>query len=397
MMARPRLALAATLLVQLLATMSLTCASVLAPAVAPALGLPPERIGWYAGLAYLMAMLSGLRSGVWVVHLGGVRLSQLSLLACAAGLLLAVLVPPAALLLSAMLIGAGYGLSNPAAAQVLAHHAPASATGLFFSIKQAGVPLGVALCGLLMPWGLVELGWQATVAWLGAAGLLTAALLQASQQRLDTPRPAAPASGMSWLGPLATVWRAPELRLLSLLSMTYAMTQQIFITFVVALLHFEGGLSLAAAAGVLSLSQVVSMFSRVGLGHLADRRMAPARLLGLLGLAMAASVLWLASAGVSGSWGWAALAAMACGMTTMGWNGVFYAALVRAVPREQLAAQTGATQFFTFLGGMAGPASFGHMVHAGISHATVYSLLAVLPLGLGLVWLLRSRASPGRA
>jgi hypothetical protein len=37
------------------------------------------------------------------------------------------------------------------------------------------------------------------------------------------------------------------------------------------------------------------------------------------------------------------------------------------------------------------------MVHAGISHATVYSLLAVLPLGLGLVWLLRSRASPGRA
>ncbi|MFY7873772.1 MAG: MFS transporter, partial [Limnohabitans sp.] len=154
MMARPRLALAATLLVQLLATMSLTCASVLAPAVAPALGLPPERIGWYAGLAYLMAMLSGLRSGVWVVHLGGVRLSQLSLLACAAGLLLAVLVPPAALLLTAMLIGAGYGLSNPAAAQVLAHHAPASATGLFFSIKQAGVPLGVALCGLLMPWGL---------------------------------------------------------------------------------------------------------------------------------------------------------------------------------------------------------------------------------------------------
>lgn len=385
MTARPGHALLAMLAVQVLATMSLTSASVLAPAVAPTLGLAPERIGWFAGLAYALAMLSGLRSGLWVARLGGVRVSQLALLAAAGGLLLATWVPPAGLLLAAVLIGIGYGLANPAAAEVLAHHAPRGAPGLFFSIKQAGVPLGVALCGLLMPLGLQLLGWRWTVALTAAAALLAALLLQGSRQPLQTPRPKRPVAVGSWLGPLRQVWQARELRLLSLVSCTFATMQQIFITYVVALLHLQGGLSLTAAALVLSASQVVSMLARVGLGHVADRWLAPTRLLGLLGLGMGASVALLAWTGAAGLVSAALLAAMACGATAMGWNGVFYAALIRNVPRESLAALTGATQFFTFLGGMVGPFVFGQLVHAGASHAAVYTAMALAPVLMGLL------------
>lgn len=58
---RPALALASMLLVQMLAATTFVAASVLAPAVAPTLGIAPERIGLYAGLGYLAAMISGLR------------------------------------------------------------------------------------------------------------------------------------------------------------------------------------------------------------------------------------------------------------------------------------------------------------------------------------------------
>ena len=68
---------------------------------------------------------------------------------------------------AALAIGIAYGLPNPAASIVLARHAPADRRGLFFSIKQTGVPIGVALAGLLMPPGLVTLGWRgSTTRWV---------------------------------------------------------------------------------------------------------------------------------------------------------------------------------------------------------------------------------------
>ena len=122
---RPALALASMLLVQMLAATTFVAASVLAPAVAPTLGIAPERIGLYAGLGYLAAMISGLRSGAWVARLGAMRLTQLGLACCAAGALLAGLGPPQALLGAAALIGVGYGVVNPTSAAVLGQHSRA--------------------------------------------------------------------------------------------------------------------------------------------------------------------------------------------------------------------------------------------------------------------------------
>ncbi|MDP3085091.1 MAG: MFS transporter, partial [Rubrivivax sp.] len=162
-MTRPWPALLAVLAVQTLVTLAIAAAAVLAPAVAPTLGLAPERVGLYAAVAYLAAMLSGLRGGHGVARFGALRLSQMALLACASGALLAALGPAPALLGAAVLIGIGYGLVNPAGAAILVHHAPLRARGLFFSIKQTGVPIGVALAGLLLPLGLATLGWRAAV------------------------------------------------------------------------------------------------------------------------------------------------------------------------------------------------------------------------------------------
>ena len=86
---RPWLALQAMLAVQVLASLVMSTAAVLAPAVAPALGLAPERVGLFVAVAYLCAMTSGLRTGHWVARIGGVRVSQCALLALASGALTA--------------------------------------------------------------------------------------------------------------------------------------------------------------------------------------------------------------------------------------------------------------------------------------------------------------------
>ena len=379
------------LAVQVLASMVLSTAAVLSPAVAPTLGLPPERVGVFVALAYLAAMAAGLPTGNWVTRWGGVRVSQASLLCLMSGTWLACVGEPWCLLPSAVCIGFGYGLANPSATAVLARHVPAQASGLFFSMKQAGVPLGVALAGLCLPLGLHWLGWQLSVWLTGALCLVVGVWLWTTLNRLQPADERQPLqAGSRWWAPLLDVGRDRELRRLGLVSLVYAMAQQGFLTFLVSLLHLQGGLSLAVAAAILAASQVASTAARVGFGHVADRWMPPPRLLGWMGIAMSLGLVLLAWVGTTGQVMGSALAALVCGTFVMGWNGVFFAELVRTAPRERLASAAGTTQFLTFSGAMSGPFLVAQWVGWGGSYAQGMLWMALGPVVVGLMLLKRS-------
>lgn len=386
MTVRPWLALQVTLAAQTLATFVLAIAPVVAPAVAPQLGVLPAQVGTFTGTAYLFAMLSGLLFAPWIGAIGPVRSTQGVLVTAAAGALLATFAGPAGLLLAAALVGIGYGGANPAAAAILSRHAPAGATGFFFALKQAGVPLGVALAGLLLPAGLALFGWRATV-W-AAVGVCVgvALLLVPAAPRLEGERAARP-RGTAWAGTLLQVLRQPALRRLSLMSTAYAMAQLGFLTFSISLL-VQQGLPLPVAAGLLAASQAAAVVVRIGMGHVADRWIAPRVLLGALGLAMAVLSVALAFLPPAPPLFLATAAMVLAGATTMGWNGVFFAQLVRVVPRDQLAQSSGGTQVFTFAGSMLGPLLFSQLLLAGGSYRMGYVGLAVLAAGAGLTMLL---------
>lgn len=412
----PRTALAAMLAVQMLATATLVAASVLAPAVAPQLGVAPSRIGSYIALAYFSAMLAGLIAGQGVARWGALPLSQAALGSAAAGALLAAAGPAQTLLAAAVLIGIGYGLVNPAAAAVLTHHAPAHARGLHFSIKQTGVPLGVALAGVAMPAALALLGWRMAAAALALACALMALVLWPLNPRLEPPRAKAQreATGAALAGRavhdaapgdrpgriratltvLGEIWRDPPLRRLALASLAYAVTQQAYVTFTVPLLNLRLGWTLAAAAGVLAASQVLASAARIGLGALADR-VAPSRVLALLGVAMGASCVALALLAPGTPAIVVGAAALACAATAMGWNGVFFAAMAQQVPQAAMARIAGGTQFFTFGGGMLGPLAFGEALRAGAGYPLAFAATAVLPwaaaIALGRAEMVRRR------
>lgn len=406
--ARPVLALSSTLTVQAAATVAMSAASVLAPLAGPELGVAASQVGWFVGLAYAAAMCFGLLAGVLTTRYGPIRVSQMALGACVIGLLAAALTGQLAttdtaspngltvwaglgLMVAALAIGAGYGLPNPSASMILARHAPAHRRGLFFSIKQTGVPIGVGLAGLSIPALLFWLDWPLVLLVLaGGCGVLLL-LLQFTLGLNTVAGAAAEASRAGFvrraMAPLARIWVLPAVRRLALASLAYSMTQLCFVTFLVSYLKLEHGMTLAAAAGVLSSAQILSVLSRIGWGQVADTWISPLRLLGLLGLAMGGCAAALGLLPVGAPPILALLAAMACAATSMAWNGVYFAELAHRVPAAELAQVTAGTQFLTFLGAMAGPMFFSALVGPVGSHGKTYAVLAIVPALIG-AWLL---------
>jgi hypothetical protein len=78
--------LAITLAIQAMVAMALLTIPAMAPKVAQAVGVSPTYIGLYIALAYAGAMTASLASGAAVARFGPIRVSQWSLLLCAAGL-----------------------------------------------------------------------------------------------------------------------------------------------------------------------------------------------------------------------------------------------------------------------------------------------------------------------
>jgi MFS family permease len=402
---RAGLALAATLAVQASATVAMTAPSVLAPVVAPMLDVAPHRVGWMVGLAYCSAMFSGLIGGQQVGKHGAIRMSQWALYACMVGLILAAAASRpllwALLIPAAVAIGIGYGLPNPAASRILSRHVPSHRRGLYFSIKQTGVPVGVGLTGLIVPALLWTMSWPLAVLVLASSCLCLALILNRARVLDDRETAEGPSPSTTgptrfhatMIEPLRRVWQQPALRRLGVASMTYSMTQLCFVTFLVSYLKLEHSLSLAVAAGILSASQVLSVLTRVMWGQVSDRWIAPTRLLGLLGVAMAIAAALLGSLPADAPVWLMLAAALGCAATSMAWNGVFFADLAHRVPAAQLATVTGGTQFLTFCGAMIGPVAFSSLVGPLGSHAATYVALALAPLAVGLWLLAGSRPS----
>ncbi|MCX8135410.1 MAG: MFS transporter [Roseococcus sp.] len=369
------LALAATGTAQALATLAVFALPVLVTQAAAAYGLPTSAIGHQVGLVYLLAALSSLGAARVLGALGPLRATQAALVAAAAGLAalaagaLWLAVPASALL------GAAYGLTNPAAAQLLGRLAPAGRRNLVFAVKQMGVPLGVALGGLILPPLAQTLGWQGAM--LAAALLLAlfALLLQPLRAGWDAAREAAS-------GPAARfrLRESPGLSALALTGAGFALVQIALAAHMVAMLVAEFGWSPVAAGALVGLCQTVGALARLLWALLADRWGSGARVLALIGLLSALALLLLPL--LPGAEGWAvALLFAAIGATTAGWNGVLIAESVRLAPPGRAGAASGAVLSLTFAGAVLGPPVLALASGALGGYTAAFALSALVCLG----------------
>ena len=391
-------ALAITLAIQVFTSLAATATSVLAPEIGRDLGIAPKLVGVFVGLIYAGAMSASLASGGFVERYGAIRVSQVAVVLCSAGLAIVVghAAPPDALLplpfVAPVLMGTGYGPITPASSHILARTAAPSRMALTFSIKQTGVPVGAALAGALLPALAVSLGWHTAFLSVAAAGIAIAIVAQLARERLDADRvPERALSIAGVMAPLHEVLHTPALRELAVSGFVYAALQVCLMSFLVIYLTESLHYSLVAAGFALTAANLGGIVGRLVWGVIADLFVSPRTLLGMIGVGAGLCAWLTALFGID----WPSVAVIAVsvvfGMTAIGWNGVQLAEVARAAPPGQAGTVTGAAGFITFGGVLVGPPSFALVSALTNGYRLAFALFGALVLASGARLIVRHR------
>jgi MFS family permease len=387
-----RVALAATLAIQIFTSFVGAAPAVLAPALAPDLGVTPNWIGVYMALMYVGAMVGSLVGGAFVARLGAIRVSQGAVALCAIGIALFAAAPASGAFLlpmAALLVGMGYGPITVASSELLARTTAPNRMALTFSIKQTGVPAGTALAGAVLPALSLLAGWRFAFLASAALGIVVILSAETTRKALDVREAARQRMSLALIvRPLRAVMGSRRLLELSLIGLSFAAVQTSLTSFLVVYLSDGLAWSLVASGLALTCATSAAVPGRILWGIAADRVWSATRILAAIGLlsCVCGVVLALASPGWSP---WAVLPLVAAyGATAIGWNGVQLSELARRAPPGKAAEITGASGFVTFGGVVIGPLMFSAL--AGASGSYRVALFAVAAIsGAAAAMLLR--------
>lgn len=381
--------LAITLAIQALAAMASVTIPVLAPVASVDTGIPLNAIGIFMAIFYFGGMVSSLASGDFILRYGPIRVSQVCLLLCGIGLTAAAVGSLPLMILGALLVGIGYGPVTPASSHLLAKTAPPHLMSLTFSIKQTGVPIGGAMAGALVPPLVLCMGWRWTSIAVGGACILLAALAGSSRGSLDTDLQRD--RRLSFTGitdPLKLIYSLPAIRELVVTSFVFASMQVCLSTYFVSFLTVDLNVPLVQAGLTLTVALTAGIVGRIAWGGVADRLVAPRKMLGILGIVMSTSAA--ATFCFTRSWPYAAVLGVSAlfGASAVGWNGVYLAEVVRLAPPGKAGMATGGTLFFTFFGCVIAPPLFAVLAGVGHRYSFAYLVFAVpiFLLGVRMVW-----------
>lgn len=394
-------ALGVTLLAQVVSAFASTTAPLLGPPLMAQVGLPAESIGLVSaltsgGICWFLAC-----GGPLLNHHGAVRSLQIGLLCVAVGLLVLSQPLGIAALAGALAVGFGVAPNTPAGSQILNRTAPPRHRSLIFSIKQAGVPLGGALAGLVVAPLALAHGLPIAFGFVIALVLLTLAVLHPFRRQLDGPRGSAQPgwarallSAVVLVRSLKSLRSHPSLPLLTALGASFSTLQACLNAFVATYMVTRHGASLAEAGRLVAVMLFASMTGRIVLGWISDRTSGRALLmLAVQAVVSAAAVFLLAALAGQGAWARHACVA-AAGFTAIGWNGVHMAELARVAPARLVGEVTSAASLFGFLGAVCGPLAFTLVVGWSGSYTLAFALAAgqLAAFGLGTLVFMRRGA-----
>lgn len=391
-----RRAIIGVTVVQALVTMATLTPAALAPALARALDVPTAWIGLQISLAYAAATGLSFFGGGLVRRWGGVRTSQMALVLTAAGTLLIAVPAITAVVVGTVLVGFGYGCTNPSAAHVLIRLARPERRNIIFSVKQAGQPLGGVLAGLIAPPLAVGMGIWSALLVCGGACLMWLVVLQGVRDHFDDDRePDFPVFRRPFAD-LGLVWRDRALRSLAGASGCFAAVQLSVTTFVVAMLVDELEYGLVVAGTILAAHQAGGVGGRMFWGLVADRLGDGSRTLMIVAVIASGGALACVTLSATSSPVLVIAIFALLGASAVGWNGVSQAEVARRAPTGRAGNATAGVMVPTFIGVFAGPPMFTLVHELTGSYAHAYGWLAVGSLA-GLLLVAAARRQGVRA
>jgi predicted MFS family arabinose efflux permease len=363
--------LAATVLLQAVSAFLTRVAPTIAPYLMDEVGLPVSAIGHLSAIGTVGSMVFLLIGAPIIRRFGCIRILQIGTAVAALGALMFLVPHAVAAVLAVLLIGLGYGPSPAAGSEVLQRYSPPDRRSLIFSVKQAGVPVGGMMAGLILPPAVLAFGVAGAVASCLVISVVAVALVQPLRAEVDAERSKGEridigsifAAG-NLLAPFRAVAASPHIAVVALAGTCFATGQGIWFAYLVTFMVLKLDCSLGFAGTVFAVMQATSIFGRIALGWLADRVGSGAVVLAVAGLASALCSIGLAMA--QKSWPVATMFALSglAGVAVSSWNGVQVAEVVRLSPQAHIHTTVAGATMVIFLGYVAGPILFAVLIGA---------------------------------
>lgn len=369
-----------------------------------AAGMKPEAVGQLSAATSLGSMLFFLWGPTMLSGLAPMAQLRLGCVTTAFALLLCLPGHWAPMLLAAFVIGLGYGPSTPAGSDLMMRAVPRSRRATIFSIKQAGVPLGGLVAGVILPPVALHFGGtSAALLAAGAAAGAAALILPLWRGRIDAPPEPPQRALRGWvllrapLDLLTFVLATPRLGQITLAGFGLGVAQGVLLGYFPVYLSDHAGWSVAAAGLAFAVLQGAGIPGRVAMGWLSDRLGDTVRALTWLCFASAGTMLALATFGPGTPSWWIVLAAAAAGLTVVSWNGVFLTGLAEAAPPGKVGESTAAGTFVLFSGFVVSPLAAQGVFALTGGYAGGFIMAAIAPALAALVtWAGRARESGPR-
>ena len=377
---------AATTIAQIASVMGIAVFPVIAPRLAPEIGIAPAMIGYQISLIYGAATIGSPLMSFAVPRWGACRATQVGLGCCVAAMALALTTSVWALLVASVLLGVAMTLMTPASTHLLFRYSPPQNRNLIFSIKQTGVPGGWVVMALVAPPITLSVGWRWATGLVLAVALTMIVLLQTVRSRWDDDRNPRAAVRVNPIAGLRALWAYPVLRWLAIASLALSFVQLCLGTFLVTMLVEEAGYSLVAAGVLLSVVQASGVAGRIVWGWIADQTGRSLTVLQRIAATIAACCFAIAF--LTPAWPQALITVffVVFGAAAVGWNGLFLAEVARCSPRGMVSTATSAAMTWNFGGILLGPAIFAAVLSATQSYAVAYAMLGAVALsGLALL------------
>jgi MFS family permease len=374
-----------TLAVQSAASFLIRLPPVVAPILFVERGLGTSAIGYLSGIGMIGSMAFLLLGAPLMARVGSVRTLQIGLIAGALGAGLMAAPSSALLVVAVFLMGLGYGPSVPASSDILRRFAPPNRQALVFSIKQSGVPIGGMLGGAILPPLIGFGGLEASLIASGLVALVVAAGIEPIRSQVEPDGGSGvPLTLRSFISaenlmePLRALRKAEGLVRLALSGLTLAISQGVWLAFLVTIFVDRLGMSLVAAGTLFAIMQGAGIVGRIALGWIADRIGSASATLKAATAASAGCTLALACIGPETPWLLLAILSLIAGTTVTGWNGVQIAEIARLSPPDNVRAAAAGATLLLFSGYVVGPALFAFAVEASGSYTGPLIAVAAL-------------------
>ena len=388
------LAIFAMLVQQTVATTAKVGLPALFPAVAADLSFNVELVLAYTWFFALVSLVFMAGCGGIIRRYGALRTSQFGCISMALGLLIAALtnqtlfiIPSFALII--LLISAGTAVATPASSQILAEYAPRKWAPLVFSIKQTGVPAGVAISGLVLVPLAVGYGWRMTLTYTALICVIIAIVLQPLREEFDKKRdPTEIPRWSDFISNIKDVLSQGQRREMAIAAFSFVGMQSVYTNFTITYLYEDLGFSLGEAGEILGFATLLAIPARILWGWVGSTIFQPRVLLACLALVMAVSTALMGA--FDDQWGHVAVLIVNCAisLSVLSWHGVLLSEAARLAPAGEAGRLTGGVLAFGALGQIIFPMIFaaGYWLSGYGLAFTVISLPAAMVGVIFLLW-----------